>query len=104
SDAKPGDVLTVTGSLGGAAAGLRLTRDAIHGRNVTDEGRAAIRRHQRPTPRVGEAQVLGRHGATAMIDVSDGLAIHLARLCEASGGGGPLQAAGRPGAPRARAR
>jgi thiamine-monophosphate kinase len=81
--AKPGDVVAVTGSLGGAAAGLRLANDALHGA-WTDEMRDAIRRQQHPTPRVGEAQVLARHGATAMIDVSDGLALDLSRMCDAS--------------------
>ena len=99
--AEPGDVVTVTGSLGGAAAGLRLTSDATHGRNVTDDVRDAIRRLQRPTPRVGEAQVIARHGATGMIDVSDGLAIDLTRLCEASGVGVRLDLARIPAHPAA---
>jgi thiamine-monophosphate kinase len=101
SDAKTGDVVVVTGSLGGAAAGLRLTQDAIHGRNVTEDVRDAIRRLQRPTPRVGEAQVLARRGVTAMIDVSDGLAIDLSRLCEASGVGVRLELGSVPVHPAA---
>jgi thiamine-monophosphate kinase len=90
--AKPGDVVAVTGSLGGAAAGLRLATDAFHGA-WTDEMRDAIRRQQHPTPRVGEAQVLARHGATAMIDVSDGLARDARRIAEASGVGIDFDAA-----------
>src|SRR4029450_456358 len=38
----------------------------------------------------GEAHVLARHGATAMIDVSDGLALDLSRMCDASGVGARL--------------
>jgi len=47
--------------------------------------RAAIGRHLRPFARVGEGGVLARHGATAMIDISDGLALDLSRLLRASG-------------------
>jgi thiamine-monophosphate kinase len=98
--AQPGDTVVVTGSLGGAAAGIRLTREAIHGQ-LTDVVRDAIRRQQRPTPRVGEAQVLARHGATAMIDVSDGLARDLTRICEASGVGVRLDLSKIPAHPAA---
>jgi thiamine-monophosphate kinase len=97
SGARAGDAIVVTGELGGAAAGLRLARmGAPHGRRWSDEERDAIRRHGRPTPRVGEAQVLARCGATAMIDVSDGLALDLSRLCAASGVGARLELARVP--------
>ena len=82
SGARPGDRLVVTGELGGSAAGLRFTRLR---RRPTQEQREAIRRHLRPTARVGEGGVLARHGASAMIDISDGLSLDLSRLLKASG-------------------
>lgn len=95
--ARPGDRLVVTGRLGGAAAGLRLAER----RSWNDEERDALRRHVRPTPRVGEAGVLASHGATSLIDVSDGLALDLARLCEASEVGARVDLAGVPVHPAA---
>jgi thiamine-monophosphate kinase len=86
--ARPGDRIVVTGSLGGAAAGLRLGRRRGGWSGVELE---AIRRHVRPTARVGEAAVLARHGASAMIDVSDGLGRDLGRLCDTSGVGAVLR-------------
>jgi thiamine-monophosphate kinase len=86
--ARPGDELVVTGTLGGAAAGLRLGRR----RGGWGEPElAAIRRQVRPTARVGEAAVIARHGVTAMIDVSDGLLRDLGRICDASGVGARLR-------------
>ena len=84
SGARPGDRIVVTGELGGAAAGLRFSQ--LHAM-PTDEQRAAIHRHLRPTARVGEGAVLARLGATAMMDVSDGLSLDLSRLARASGVG-----------------
>ena len=87
SGARAGDRLVVTGELGGSAAGLRLTNL----RTMPDARQLAlVRRHLRPTARVGEGGVLARHGATAMIDVSDGLALDLSRLARASGVGACL--------------
>jgi thiamine-monophosphate kinase len=86
SGARPGDRIVVTGELGGSAAGLRLTRLRTM---PTAEQLTLVRRHLRPTARVGEGGVLARH-ATAMMDVSDGLAIDLSRLIRASGVGARL--------------
>ena len=74
--ARPGDVLFVTGPLGGSAAGLRLLRSGGTG--------APVERHRRPRPRVAEGRASRVAGATAMIDVSDGLGLDLARLSMAS--------------------
>ena len=82
SGARPGDVVAVTGALGASAGGLRVMAG---GRVRTDADRALLRAHQRPGARVGEGAVLARHGATAMMDVSDGLAKDLTRLAAASG-------------------
>ena len=96
--ARPGDRVAVTGALGGAAAGLRLAlrRGGWNGVELD-----AIRRHVRPTARVGEAAVLARHGATAMIDVSDGLGMDLSRICGASGVGATIRISALPVAPPA---
>ena len=106
--ANPGDLLAVTGRLGGAAGALALMEDG--GRSLSPELREAVLARQLdPAPRLGEGLALAAEGATAMIDVSDGLgadAGHLARssacrleievdriplqegLAEVAGGGG----------------
>jgi thiamine-monophosphate kinase len=97
--ARPGDRLAVTGSLGGSAAGLRVASQ----RSWSDDERDALRRYMRPTPRVGEAGILSTHGVTSMMDVSDGLAIDLSRLCRASGTGARVELARIPVHPAATA-
>lgn len=82
SGARPGDALCVTGSLGGAAAGLFLLQ-----RGTPDRSPELVNRHLRPVPRIAEGTLLASLGATAMIDLSDGLGIDALRLMSASGAG-----------------
>lgn len=78
--ARAGDVLVVTGELGGAAAGLLLFEDPGLA------GEEALRRRQLdPTPRLAAGKALAAAGATAMIDISDGLAGDAGHIATASG-------------------
>jgi thiamine-monophosphate kinase len=102
SGARPGDRLVVTGALGAAAGGLRLAAappSDVSGAVGTEWGRELLRAQFRPLARVGEGQVLALEGATAMIDISDGLALDLSRLCRESGVGAAVEIARVPVAP-----
>ena len=84
--AQPGDVVLVTGPCGASAAGLRELRADGGAGAGTHSGRLA-EAYRRPVARLREGELARLGGAHAMIDVSDGLALDLHRLADASGVG-----------------
>ncbi len=89
SGARPGDRLFVTGPLGGSAAGLRILRAGpIRG----EQARGLAEAHRRPLARLVEGEVARRCGASAAIDVSDGLLADCRHLAASSGVGLALSA------------
>ena len=84
--AKPGDIIAVTGTIGDAALGVLLHREASLAERwrVSATSRTHLRdRYLLPQPRNVLAEALRRNASAAM-DVSDGLAGDLAKLCRAS--------------------
>jgi len=82
SGARPGDLIYVSGPLGGAALGLRVARRGMGGDRRL---RPFLQQHLYPRIRLKLGQWLARHSvASAMMDVSDGLSTDLARFCAAS--------------------
>jgi thiamine-monophosphate kinase len=87
SGARPGDHVFVTGPLGASAAGLRL----LGGGTIPPDGPEGpdgpIQAHLRPVARIAEGERARLAGASAAIDVSDGLATDARQLARASGVG-----------------
>lgn len=79
SGARPGDALVVVGELGAAAAALAQVQRGLEPTEVLLDA------HRRPQALVAAGRALAEHGATALIDVSDGLGADLGHVCAASG-------------------
>lgn len=83
--ARPGDLIGVSGTLGASAAGmhlLQLTSDDARRRAITSE--LLQQAHLRPEPRVTLGRLLRQQGATAAMDLSDGLMGDLPKILAAS--------------------
>lgn len=94
SGARPGDVVAVSGPLGLAAEGLRLlfergvvdgVPDAAAAAALALEHPAALAAQLRPHPPIAHGRAAAIAGATAMLDLSDGLVLDARRVATASG-------------------
>ena len=98
SGAKPGDRIVVSGTIGDAALGLDILKGGPAALGLAEDaaGRAMlVARYRVPQPRNALAQVV-RDYASAAMDVSDGLAGDLAKLCAASGASAVIDAQSIP--------
>ncbi len=83
SGAKMGDLVCVTGDVGGSSAGLEILQ-----RKLDIFG---TEKHLLPRPRLKEGQLLAKSGyVTAMIDISDGVSSEINHICEQSGTGAKI--------------
>jgi thiamine-monophosphate kinase len=97
SGAQPGDALVLTGEIGGAAAGLLLLERPELGRNLSSSATERLRNRQlEPHPQLDAGQALAAAGATAMIDLSDGLGGDASHLAESSGVGAKIETTALP--------
>jgi thiamine-monophosphate kinase len=97
SGARPGDRVALTGALGGAAAGLALLERPPLGADLHPDVATELRARQlEPWPRLAEGISLAAAGATAMIDLSDGIGSDAAHVAEASEVGIRIEAEALP--------
>ncbi len=105
SGAEPGDQVVVTGTIGDAALGLDILRNGrVAAALATDAAsrNMLIGRYRVPEPRNALALAIRAHASAAM-DVSDGLAGDLAKLCAASGASAVIDLPSIPVSPAATA-
>jgi thiamine-monophosphate kinase len=95
--AEPGDLLVLTGEIGGAAAGRLLLDDPTLARAVPESTAERLRARQLdPRPRLRSGHALAASGAHAMLDLSDGLAGDATHLARASAVGLRIDAGSLP--------
>jgi thiamine-monophosphate kinase len=98
--ARPGDLLFVTGTLGGSALGLAVLKDKGFKRAAKGPFKKEVMKHLDPIPRLSVGRALASKGlASSMIDISDGLMLDLKRLCGSSGVGAEVQSTWLPVSP-----
>jgi len=83
SSANEGDVICVTGLLGGSAAGLKL----LLSESASNDNKELVILHQQPNPRIADAKIIKQNGIKCATDLSDGLLVDLLRVSQSSGVG-----------------
>jgi thiamine-monophosphate kinase len=97
STALPGDLIYVTGTLGGSAAALRSIGKWPTGKALAMKSSPDLVPHLWPEPRIPQGLWLRRRGAaTAVIDISDGLSTDIRHLCTESGVSAEIDAQALP--------